>query len=176
MTVAGEHDADFVEWFDEILPSVFRLARRTTRNDAEAEDVASEALARAYARWPSIRSLPYRDGWVLRTAANISIDAARKGARFPWSRLKVADASSGPTGSVEDEVATRRTVNVALSRLPARQREAVTLRYLAGMSLGETASTMRLGVETVRTHVSRGLAGMRATLGTDSLEGFDAHD
>jgi RNA polymerase sigma factor (sigma-70 family) len=176
MTVAGERDADFADWFDEILPSVFRLARRTTRNAAEAEDVASEALARAYARWPSIRNLPYRDGWVLRTAANISIDAARRGARFPWGRLKVAEAAGGLGGSVEEQVAVRRTVAVALSRLPTRQREAVSLRYLAGLTLEETASTMQLGVETVRTHVSRGLAALRATFGTDSLEGFDAHD
>jgi RNA polymerase sigma factor (sigma-70 family) len=176
MTLALQRDADFVDWFDATLPRVFRLARRTTRNDAEAEDVASEAFARAYSKWPAIRGLPYRDGWVLRTAANISIDAARRGARFPWGRLKIAEASAPRGASVEDDVANRRVLTVALSRLPARQREAVTLRYLAGLTLEETATAMRLGAETVRTHVSRGLATMRAALGTDTWEGLDATD
>jgi RNA polymerase sigma factor (sigma-70 family) len=175
MTATLDRDADFTAWFDEILPRVFRLVRRTTSSAAEAEDMAAEALARAYAKWPSIRSLPYRDGWVLRTAANISIDSARRGTRFPWGRLKAAEPAHASVRSVEDEVADRRLVSVAMSRLPARQREALALRYLAGLSLEETAAAMHLGAETVRTHLSRGLAAMRKTLGVNTWEDLDAH-
>jgi RNA polymerase sigma factor (sigma-70 family) len=137
--------------------------------------MASEALARAYARWPAIRGLPHRDGWVLRTAANLSVDAARHESRFPWSRLR-AQRAEAAAPSVEDEVADRRMVALALSRLPARQREAVSLRYLAGLTLEETASAMGLGSETVRTHVSRGLTAMRSALGKDTWEGTDVPD
>jgi RNA polymerase sigma factor (sigma-70 family) len=174
VSVALQRDADFVAWFDEILPRVFRLVSRTTSSRAEAEDMASEAMARAYAKWPSIRGLPYRDGWVLRTAANLTVDAARHESRFPWSKLRAQRAEAST--SVEDQVADRRLVTMALAKLPARQREAVSLRYLAGMTLDETATTMGLGVETVRTHVSRGLAAMRAALGSDPWEGTDARD
>lgn len=167
-------DADFSAWFDEILPRVYRLVSRTTDDHAAAEDMAAEALARAYARWPAIRELPYRDGWVLRTAANLSVDVARRQARFPWGKLRSAQRDGDGT-TLEDLVADRRTLAVALARLPARQREAVTLRYLGGLTLEETATTMHLGVETVRTHVTRGLAAMRKSLGSDRLEGLDAH-
>jgi RNA polymerase sigma factor (sigma-70 family) len=175
VTVALERDADFTAWFDEILPRVFRLASRTAASRAEAEDLASEALARAYAKWPSIRGLPHRDGWVLRTTANLGVDAARHDSRFPWSRLR-AQRAEAAAPSVEDQVADRRIVAAALSRLPARQREAVSLRYLAGMTLEETATTMGLGVETVRTHVARGLSAMRSALGNESWEGSHARD
>jgi RNA polymerase sigma factor (sigma-70 family) len=174
MTTTLDRDAEFAAWFDEILPRVFRLVRRTTSSADEAEDMAAEALARAYAKWPSIRSLPYRDGWVLRTAANISIDSARRGTRFPWGRLK-AEPAHGTVRSVEDEVADRRLVSVAMSRLPARQREALALRYLAGLTLEETASAMHLGTETVRTHLARGLVAMRKSLGADTWEDSDAN-
>ncbi len=173
--VVRDSDADFAAWFDGILPRVLRLARRTTSSASEAEDLASEALARAYASWPKIRALPYRDGWVLRTASNLSIDAARRHARFPWHRLvQHQRGAAAASASVEDSVSDRRALAVALSRLPARQREAVTFRYLAGCSLAETAELMGLATETVRTHLSRGLAALRITLDTDPREDLDA--
>jgi RNA polymerase sigma factor (sigma-70 family) len=171
-----ELDADFTAWFDQILPRVLRLARRTAPSREEAEDVAGEALVRAYANWPKLRALPYRDGWLLRTVTNISIDAGRRRARSPWQRLLgaprsprpaqgAAEAAGDTAPAVDEEVVNRRTLTTALAKLPARQREAVTLRYLAGYSVTEAAQVMRLGEDTVRTHLHRGLAAMRLTLG-----------
>jgi RNA polymerase sigma factor (sigma-70 family) len=166
MSITVDLDAEFSAWFDEVLPRVLRLTRRTTSSAVEAEDIASEALARAYAGWPKIRSLPYRDGWVLRTASNLAIDIARRRSRFPWRKLQFAqERASGTARSVEDTVADRGALAVAMAKLPTRQREAVSLRYLSGLSLDETAAVMGLGTETVRTHVSRGLAALRTSLG-----------
>lgn len=175
MSITVDIDAEFSAWFDEVLPRVLRLTRRTASSASEAEDIASEALARAYAGWPKIRSLPYRDGWVLRTAANLSIDIARRRSRFPWRKLQFAEErASAASRSIEDTVADRRSLSVALAKLPTRQREAVSLRYLSGLSLEETAAVMGLGTETVRTHVSRGLAALRGTLGPTVEPGASA--
>jgi RNA polymerase sigma factor (sigma-70 family) len=175
--VVSSRDADFSAWFDQILPSVLRLTRGAAASAAEAEDIASEALARAYADWPKIRDLPHRDGWVLRTAANLSIDIARHHARSPWRRLGVFNRGEAPSRqSVEEVVANRMTVTAALSRLPRRQREALALRYLGDFSIAETAELMGLGTETVRTHLARGLAAMRSALGTSIEEDLNACD
>lgn len=175
VAISVDVDAEFTAWFDSVLPRVLRLARRTAPTPMEAEDIASEALARAYAGWPKIRSLPYRDGWVLRTAANLSIDHARRHSRFPWRKLQfAAERSASTVASVEETVTEQRSLASALAKLPTRQREAVSLRYLSGLSLEETAAAMGLGTETVRTHVSRGLTALRSTFGQRSAAGASA--
>lgn len=173
-----EFDADFTAWFEQILPRVLHVARKTAPTREEAEDLAGEALVRAYAHWPKLRALPYRDGWLIRTVTNLSIDAGRRRARSPWQRLfgtpRVARPEDDGAAAGEDvgtpfddEVVNRRALTAALAKLPARQREAVTLRYLAGYSVAEAAQVMRLGEDTVRTHLNRGLAAMRLTLAED---------
>src|SRR5690348_5399946 len=61
-----------------VLPKLLRLAGRVGATGPDAEDLAAEALARAYAAWSRVGPLPFRDGWVLRTAANLACDQARR--------------------------------------------------------------------------------------------------
>jgi RNA polymerase sigma factor (sigma-70 family) len=58
----------------------------------------------------------------------------------------------------------------ALHKLPRRQRDAVVLRYVTGLSEAETATSLGVSVNTVRTHVNRGLAALRRRLGDDFNE------
>jgi RNA polymerase sigma factor (sigma-70 family) len=172
--VRAQLDADFAAWCHLVLPRVLRFVSRMAASRAEAEDLASEALARAYARWATVGQLPNRDGWVMRTAANVSVDAARHASRFPWDRLR--NQRTGTVQAVDDEVVDRRTLATALSRLPGRQREAVALRFLGGLTVEETAAAMGLRSETVRTHTSRGLATLRSALGEWTKELDRARD
>ena len=149
---------DFENAFDELFPRAFRLARGILGDAAAAEDVAAEALARAYARWARVADLPWRDGWVLRVAANLAIDAVRRG------RRPVPVPTSAP--SAEDEaVVLRLALSAALRALPRRQRQAVALHYLGGLSDGEVAATLGISTGSVKTHISRGVAALRARLG-----------
>ena len=52
----------------------------------------------------------------------------------------------------------------ALRRLPARQREALVLRYYADLSEAEIAEAMRISRGAVKSHASRGMAALRETL------------
>lgn len=51
--------------FQNLYPRAIRSVQRLLGDRSQAEDIASEALARAFADWPSIEHLPYRDAWVL---------------------------------------------------------------------------------------------------------------
>jgi len=55
-------------------------------------------------------------------------------------------------------------VIAALRRLPARQREAMVLRFYADLTEGEIAATMGISRGAVKSHMARGLATLRATL------------
>ena len=150
-------DDGFDEAFDELFPRAVRLGTRLLGDRAAAEDVAAEALARAYARWSKVAGLSYRDGWVLKVATNLAIDRLRR---------RPPDVAPARRDAFEDAVELRMALNAALLTLAPRQREAVALRYLAGLSDREVAQALGISLGSVKTHIHRGLNGLRARLGT----------
>ena len=157
MSVGGERrDEDFDEFFDELFPRAQALALRILGNRGAAEDVAAEALTRAYSRWGRLRSQPYRAGWVLKVASNLAIDVIR--------RRPVAAIATEPL-TPEDLGALRVTLGVALHSLPSRQRAVIVLRYLSDLSEAEVAEVLAMAPGTVKSHAHRGLAALRGRLG-----------
>lgn len=154
-------DDGFEDAFDALFPRAVRLAVRLLGDQAAAEDVAAEALARAYARWSKVSDLPYRDGWVLRVTSNLAIDRLRRRPPETWE---------APPVSFEDEVELRMALNAALLTLAPRQRQAVTLRYLGGLTDNEVAHALGISLGSVKTHIHRGLRRLRVGMGT-GLEG-----
>ena len=149
-------DGSFESAFDELFPRAVRLANRLLGDRAAAEDVAAEALARAYARWPKVGGLPYRDGWVLKVATNLAIDRLRRRPPELWPAT---------AADFEDAVHVRLALNAALLTLAPRQRQAVALRYLGGLSDKEVALALGISLGSVKTHIHRGLNGLRSRLG-----------
>jgi RNA polymerase sigma-70 factor (sigma-E family) len=152
----GGRDREFDEFFDELFPRAQALALRILGNRGAAEDAAAEALTRAYVRWPRLRGLSYRDGWVLRVTSNLSIDAVRRRAA-PTGPMQVTDT--------EDLDTLRVALSAALHSLPERQRAVIALRYLSDLSEAEVANALGMAVGTVKSHTHRGLANLRGRLG-----------
>ena len=69
-----------------------------------------------------------------------------------------AQATSSQPGRSPESVATEVTVRDELARLPRRQREAVVLRYYAGMTDAEIADALGVSVGSVKTHLHRAMA------------------
>jgi len=149
-------DGSFESAFDALFPRAVRLAHRLLWDRAAAEDVAAEALARAYARWSKVGGLPYRDGWVLKVATNLAIDRLRR---------RPPEVSPAQAGDFEEGVELRLALNAALLTLAPRQRQAVALRYLGGLSDQEVAQALGISLGSVKTHIHRGLKGLRGRLG-----------
>jgi RNA polymerase sigma factor (sigma-70 family) len=153
---------DQEQLFVETYPRAVRLACRILGDEAAAEDVAAEAIARAFADWERVGALRYRRAWVLRVATNLALDAVRR--RPP---------SLPPARPVEfeDSLTTRLALQSALRALPARQREAVALRYLAGLPQAEVAAALGVSAGTAATHIHRGVIALRKSLGADEIGG-----
>jgi RNA polymerase sigma-70 factor (sigma-E family) len=149
----------FEEAFDELFPRAFSLARRLVGDSDVAEDIAAETLARAYAHWPRVATLEYRDGWVLRVAANLAVDRVRRRPEI----IAVPPAAPGP--GADDLVVLRVALVAALGSLPRRQRQAVALRYLGDLTDGQVAAALGISVGSVKTHIHRGLGALRLRLG-----------
>jgi RNA polymerase sigma-70 factor (ECF subfamily) len=155
---ASREDPAFDNFFTAHLPQVYRVAARILGPTPAAEDVAVEAMARAFSHWSSVRSMAHPRAWVVRVATNLALDEARRRRPTPQPPPSAEPAST--------EVVLRRSLVTSLKRLPRRQREVVVLRYIADMSEQEVAAALGLSVGTVKTHLHRALPRMRAELGT----------
>jgi RNA polymerase sigma-70 factor (ECF subfamily) len=97
---------------------------------------------------------------VLRVATNLAIDDIRRRRPEP-----AAERGMDP----EETATTRVALAEALARLSRRQRTVVTLHYLSGLTEAEVADSLGLSLPTVKTHVRRGMATLRRSLG-DGVE------
>src|ERR1700675_3256855 len=72
---------EFEERLAECGPLAYRVARGVLRNDADAEDVAQEALLRAYRRFDRLRDPLRFRGWLVRIVFRLALDRARSARR-----------------------------------------------------------------------------------------------
>ncbi|MGI9015718.1 MAG: sigma-70 family RNA polymerase sigma factor [Euzebya sp.] len=107
------------------------------------QDLAQESLARVLARWPRVRRMRSPGGYAYRIGVNLARDALRERRR---GRDRDADAPC----AAETDPTTRLALDTAVASLPPRQRLAVCLRYLADLSVTETADVMGCRPGTVK--------------------------
>ena len=154
--VADDRSRDFEEAYDAMRRVAYRAAYRLLGQRTVVEDVAGEALARAYSRWPSVST--HAEAWVITVATNLALDIARQRARAARRGAELIDEQP------VDQVETRLDLQAALLALPRRQREVVALRFLGDFSEQATATALDLNVGTVKSHASRGLSRLRMTV------------
>jgi RNA polymerase sigma factor (sigma-70 family) len=166
---AQERDEEFVRFVQQLETDLVRTTRRLAPDGVDPRDLAAEALARAYARWDRIGTMEWRRAWVFRVVTNLALTARSSGRRSALSLRRWAPAVAADTEGegLDDEIADRDLVRSALRKLPPRQRDAVTLHFIADLTVKDTAYAMSIGPETAKTHIERGLATLRALLGPD---------
>lgn len=114
-------------------------------------------MARALRSWTRIEHLPHRRAWVVRVASNAAIDRARR--RPPLL------ATTDHLPDLAEAVSLRLALGAALRKLPRRQREVVSLRYLADVSEADVARSLGISVNSVKKHTARGVTSLRTCLG-----------
>jgi RNA polymerase sigma factor (sigma-70 family) len=160
-----------------VTPRVMAYASRLLSGDrAEAEDVAQETMLRLWKIAPEWRQGETKvTTWAYRVATNLCIDRQRSRVRKRQMALddapEVADGALGAEGRLQ-EAGRMAALEAALAELPDRQRQAVVLRHLEGMTNPEIAAIMEIGVEAVESLTARGkralaaiLSGQKAALG-----------
>jgi RNA polymerase sigma-70 factor (sigma-E family) len=143
----------FDDEFGDLAVLAYRVAFRILGDRATAEDIAQEALARAYQHWSRISA--YRQAWIARVAGNLAIDQIRR--RRP--QLQAAQQSDAEVILIE-----RLDLQRALLGLPKRQRDAVVLRYIADLSEADVATLLGCSPGTVKSHLNRGTSRLRLIL------------
>ena len=139
---------------------VLCTAARILRRQEDAKDAAQEVFLRLYRYLSRIRPESLRS-WLYRVTVNVCRDMAGKNRRFPEADLE-ADAVERKVFRVEDSQAEagirleqqREILQSALQALPFKERTALVLRDIEGLSTEETARIMRSTTSTVRSQIS----------------------
>ncbi|MEO6502837.1 MAG: RNA polymerase sigma factor [Jatrophihabitantaceae bacterium] len=148
---------DFTAWVKPHLTVLRVLADRQVGTAAGA-DVVQEALLRAWQRRGTFD--PDR-GTARAWLVAILLDRARRHRlRRPLPFPKVGVG----VGVVEAPSADRIDVEQAVARLPRRQRQVITLHYLADLSVSEVAAVLGVSESSVKTHLGAARSALRARL------------
>ena len=165
----------FRELVDRYTRPLYNLAYRYTGDRMEAENISQETFLRVYQALPVSRlDLPFKP-WLLRIAANLCRDWARKKRPDLFSHL--AGEEEGQPSIIEewvdgrplplDRVETQELAEMlrrAVMELPEPYRMVITLRYTEGLSYQEIATIQEIPVNTVRTHLFRAKTLLRQIL------------
>jgi len=155
---AVSFDAALAREFDERLADCPKLAYRVAlgvlRNSAEAEDVAQEAMLRAYRNFHRLRDRDRFRAWIARTAWRLALDRIRAAGRR--EKRESAAVESAPEAEVEAVVASRefeRHVSAAVDALPEKLRQVIVLAAIEGYDTREVAALLEIPEGTVRSRM-----------------------
>jgi len=151
----------FTRLIEPHLDVLHRLARRLTATRADAEDLAQEALVRAFERRASLREPARVRAWMLALARNLHLNRVRD--EKPHLLVLSGDrpvegTAREPRGDLERELLDRHLPDellLALRALPEEQATAIWLREVEGLSYEELAEAMGTPIGTVRSRLAR---------------------
>ena len=169
----------FEQQAERVFSSVFGTALRLTRSREEAEDLAQEAIVRAYEAYDRFDGTNFK-AWILRITTNLYINKYRSRQRGPMM-ASLEDENVAEPMSTEAQIPDRQLfdgmvgaeVEKALKSVPDEFRLAVILSDVEEMSYQEIADTTGVPIGTVRSRIARGRAMLRRSLESYALkEGF----
>ncbi len=161
---AGDRD-DFDAWVGARSTSLLRFAYLMTGSQEAAEESVQTALTTACEKWSRVRRMDDRDAYVRRMVVNAHISRWRRFRRREVPVELVHPGRAGASGpDVADGVTQADRVWRLCASLPPSQRASVVLRFYEDLSYREIAAVLGRPEATVRSHVHRALATLRATI------------
>jgi len=169
LIAAGEYREALARCARAYAAPIGRLCMAFTGSQADAEELVQETLLAAYDAFPtyraegSVRAFLY--GIARRICGRFSETQARQRARLRLVHDTSSSRADASDLALEKERATR--ARDALAKLKPSEREALVLRYDAGLGFREVAQACGIDEPAARKRVSRALAKLRAEIGEE---------
>ena len=167
---SAEADKAFRDDLLAIIPQLRSFARGLCGNRDLADDLAQDAMTRAWAARTSYQQGTNFRAWIFMILRNQFYTTIRKNSRMvSWDpeiaeRLLVVDASQHDSINVDD-------VAKALQKLSVEQREVLMLIGANGLSYEEAAEVMGCAIGTIKSRLARGRVALSALInGPDDLD------
>ena len=155
----GGDTAAFQVLVERYRSRVYGLALRIVRSPPDAEEVAQDAFVRAWLALPRFRGEASFSTWIYRIAARRAFDRAQV-LKLRRGREAGIEAAAPDEGAPRTDRA--RQLERLVATLPPAQRAVVTLYYLQDHSVERVADTLGMPENTVKTHLNRARAALRA--------------
>jgi RNA polymerase sigma factor (sigma-70 family) len=126
-----------------------------------AEELAQEALARAWSDWARVSVMENPTGWVYRVGFNLAASHWRRAV----ARRRVERAGRTDEPALHLMTAEAIALRAAIAELSDQQQRVVILRYYAGLDVAATAEALGVSTGTVKTQTARAMARLRRSLG-----------
>lgn len=158
----GDRDAfrHIVEMYKDVM---YGTAMLMTRDAAVADDMTQEAFISAWQGIGGFQSGRPLKPWLIRIVVNRVLSHRRQSV-LPAVPLDDNASQHGADPGFVRETDNRDRVERALGSLPEDQRQAVVLKYFAGLSLSEVSAAMKCPEGTVKSRLNRALERLRPLL------------
>jgi RNA polymerase sigma-70 factor, ECF subfamily len=157
--------------FDDVVrrreAQVLRTAFRILGNWGDAEDVAQEVFLRLHRHGIRFANDGAAGAWLYRVTVNLCLDRARSQRPLQeMFELPSHERSAEASVLLEEK---KRLLMAALGMLPVKERAAVVLREIEGLSTAEVAGVLGSSEVTVRSQISRALVRLRGILNREEV-------
>jgi RNA polymerase sigma-70 factor (ECF subfamily) len=150
-------DREFEARLAECGPLAYRIAQGVLRNAADAEDVAQEALLRAYRKFARLQDVTRFRAWLVRITFRLALDRWRSLKRRERRETEWSSPEQRPAPPSAEQVAAsnefQARLDRALEELPEKFRIVLLLAAIQGYTLGEVAGMLRIPVGTVKSRL-----------------------
>jgi RNA polymerase sigma factor (sigma-70 family) len=162
-TIASDGPPPFQRFLDAHREDVWRFLVASIGR-ADADDCFQETFVAALRAYPRLRAGSNLRAWVLTIAHRKALDAHRGRARRALPVAEIAEVSDGDGRSTSPTPDRDETLWGAVHELPARQRSAILLRYVADLPHRDIATTIGCSEEAARRSLHEGLNTLRKVI------------
>ncbi len=168
---------DFGSWMISEQKRIFLLCRRMLQDPDEADSATQDVFLKAFralSQRTETADLDNPGKWVTRIAINTCLDRLRSKRWNIWRRrpapeeeLRILQMAAGHNADAEAQLFAKQIqhrLELALSKLSARQRAVFSLRHFDAMPLEDIAEVLKLDVGTVKAHLFRAIGKLREEL------------
>lgn len=156
---------DFEAWYRGFHRSLEAVVASTFGDDDLARDVSAEAVVRAYERWDRVGAMASPEGWTYRVALNLARRRLRR--RALELRILRNDTAAGELTRTQSSPAPGGEMWHLVADLPLRQRQAVVLRHVAGLTEAGIGEVMGIARGTVSATLHTAYKTLRVVLDDD---------
>jgi RNA polymerase sigma-70 factor (ECF subfamily) len=139
-----------------------RVAQRVVGDAAEADDIGQDAFLRVWSRATSYDPRAARfTTWLYRVVLNLSLDRVRKPAHAPIDDAPEIRSDDPEPVALMIENEQRRMISAAMATLPERQRAAIVLFHMEGLSGRDAARAMNITEKAFEALLVRGRSAIK---------------
>ncbi len=144
----------FLDVYEPLRPEVYRYCRYLTRSPWDADDLAQDAMAKAFVTLGCMAGAPANPrAWLFRVASNLWIDRVRRRREEPVEHPE--RALRGTAASASEPQASREAAVTLLATLSPQERAALVLKDVFDLSLSEVAEALATTEGAIKTALHR---------------------